>query len=118
MITHPYCLGIPLEESNTCFLEKDNFTDLSVFLSCVLHTYIFLFYILIVDETSEGLVIMWMNFTFFLSVIKKASWYSKGNSRFISDPFTAEIQSKRLMGKGSKTLIADEFHKDCQQLQK
>ncbi|XP_050722806.1 sorting nexin-32-like isoform X2 [Eriocheir sinensis] len=34
------------------------------------------------------------------------------------DPFTAEIQSKRLMGKGSKTLIADEFHKDCQQLQK
>ena len=36
----------------------------------------------------------------------------------ISDPYNAEIQSKRLMGKGSKTLIADEFHKDCQQLQK
>ncbi|XP_063863965.1 sorting nexin-32-like [Scylla paramamosain] len=34
------------------------------------------------------------------------------------DPYNAEIQSKRLMGKGSKTLIADEFHKDCQQLQK
>ncbi|XP_071531156.1 sorting nexin-5-like isoform X2 [Panulirus ornatus] len=34
------------------------------------------------------------------------------------DPYNAEIQSKRLMGKGSKTLIADEFHKDSHQLQK
>ncbi|XP_042876032.1 sorting nexin-32-like [Penaeus japonicus] len=34
------------------------------------------------------------------------------------DPYNAEIQSKRLMGKGSKTLIPDEFHKDCLQLQK
>ncbi|XP_045583083.1 sorting nexin-5 isoform X2 [Procambarus clarkii] len=34
------------------------------------------------------------------------------------DPYNAEIQSRRLMGKGSKTLIADEFHKDCHQLQK
>ncbi|KAK7080672.1 hypothetical protein SK128_019265 [Halocaridina rubra] len=34
------------------------------------------------------------------------------------DPHNAEIQSKRLMGKESKTLIADEFHKDCHQLQK
>lgn len=34
------------------------------------------------------------------------------------DPYNAEVQSKRLMGKESKTLIADEFHKDCHQLQK
>lgn len=40
------------------------------------------------------------------------------NPLIISDPYNAEIQSKRLMGKSSKTLIADEFHKDCQQLQK
>ncbi|CAL4108140.1 unnamed protein product [Meganyctiphanes norvegica] len=34
------------------------------------------------------------------------------------DPHTAEIQSRKQMGKGSKTLIADDFHKDCRQLQK
>ncbi|XP_068210980.1 sorting nexin-32-like isoform X1 [Palaemon carinicauda] len=38
--------------------------------------------------------------------------------RSATDPYTAEVQSKRLMGKESKTLIADEFHKDCHQLQK
>ncbi|KAG0729554.1 Sorting nexin-32 [Chionoecetes opilio] len=34
------------------------------------------------------------------------------------DPFSVEVQSKRLMGVESKILIPDEFHKDCQQLQK
>ncbi|XP_076060921.1 sorting nexin-32-like isoform X1 [Oratosquilla oratoria] len=34
------------------------------------------------------------------------------------DPHTAEVQSRQQMGKDSRKLIADEFHKDCRQLQK
>ncbi|KAK3857804.1 hypothetical protein Pcinc_035961 [Petrolisthes cinctipes] len=38
--------------------------------------------------------------------------------RSATDPYNAEIQSRKVMGKESKTLIPDEFNKDCRQLQK